>query len=127
MTGLRKGNRFRFTLQWGIDTQERSAAGEFLERLGNKKSDIVVTAIWEYLQRHPEAMAPEARLKVTAQPVYNRKQMVSEIKGIVKAYLEETRLAIPVSGETDQRENKSAELSEDDLNSMLENLDMFDL
>lgn len=42
-------NKFRFSLQWGNDTEEKARAGELLERMGNKKSEFVVLAVTEYL------------------------------------------------------------------------------
>lgn len=65
MTNLRKDDKYRFSFQWGSDTQERIAAGDFLEKLGNKKSDFIVLAIWEYLQRHPEAVVLGTKIKIT--------------------------------------------------------------
>ena len=44
MKDLRKADKYRFSLQWSGNTQERVAAGELLEKLGNKKSDFIVLA-----------------------------------------------------------------------------------
>ena len=58
MKALRRDDRFRFSLQWSADTEEKAKVGAFLERLGNKKSDFIVLAVVEYLQRHPEMEIP---------------------------------------------------------------------
>lgn len=123
---MRKGNRFRFTLQWAADSQERNAAGEFLERLGNKKSDVIVMALWEYLQQHPEAAAPDARIKITAQPILSKEQILSEVKEMIRTYIAEMRPALSDSSEIITRGNPLNAVSEDDLNVMLENLDVFE-
>ena len=123
MRTLRKDNRFRFTLQWSADTQERVAAGEFLERLANKKSDVIVLALWEYLERHPEAMAPDAQIKITTQPIYDRAQILAELKGMVRSYVNEVIPSLPLSSNPTESEPV---LSADDLDSMLDNLDVFE-
>lgn len=123
---LRKDNRFRFSLQWGNDTQERVLAGEFLEKLGNKKSDFIVMAIWEYLQQHPEAMAPGTKIKIMTQPLFSREQVLSEVRDLVRAYVEEAKLAIPADNTSSAQEAKQTGPSADDLNDMLENLAVFE-
>ena len=51
---MKKDGKYRFSLQFGSETEAEQMAGEFLERLGNKKSTIVVAAINEYLASHPQ-------------------------------------------------------------------------
>ena len=115
---LRKDDKYRFSLQWSGDTQERVAAGELLEKLGNKKSDFIVLAIWEYIQQHPEAIAPGVKIRIT-----------SPNKNAVRAYMEEnhaTPLTLVDTDSTDAGSEKTTGcLSEDDLNDMLENLSVF--
>lgn len=119
---MRKGSNFRFTLQWGSDTRERISAGEFLERLGNKKSDFIVMAICEYLQRHPEIMAPEAKIKIATQPVFSKEQVLSEVKDMIRDYMEKMMPSMPAAGES----GLSSGPSDDDLNDMLDNLNVFE-
>ena len=42
---MKKDGKYRFTLQFSSDTEEQIRAGELLERLGNKKSAIIVEAL----------------------------------------------------------------------------------
>ena len=51
-----KDGKFRFTLQFGMNTQEELQAGKLLEQLGKRKSPIVVAALNEYLANHPELL-----------------------------------------------------------------------
>ena len=53
---MKTGDAYRFTLSWQKDTEERSIAGEFLEKLGNKKSKFIVQLICDYIAAHPEAV-----------------------------------------------------------------------
>ena len=46
---MKKGNVYRFSLQFSADTEPGICAGELLERLGNKKSALVVKALNEFI------------------------------------------------------------------------------
>ena len=51
---MKKNGKYRFTLQFGMDTEAEIRAGEILEKLGNKKSKILIAALNEYASNHPE-------------------------------------------------------------------------
>lgn len=55
-----KNGKYRYTLQFGMETVEEQRAGELLEHLGNKKSPIIVAALNEYLDQHPELSSGKA-------------------------------------------------------------------
>ena len=58
-----KDGKFRFTLQFGMTTQEELQAGKLLEQLGKRKSPIVVAALNEYLVNHPELIEGETKIR----------------------------------------------------------------
>lgn len=122
---MRKGDKYRFSLQWTADTQEGIAAGEFLNRLGNKKSDIVVMAVWAYLQAHPE-LASTAEIKITTQTIFAKDQMQKELTRIVDTYMKKHLHEVLKSPPIEQQEHEDILISEDDLNNMLDNLSVFD-
>ena len=66
---MRKDRRYRFTLQFAMDSEENIRAGELLERLGNKKSRVVVAALNALADDHPELESEKAELKLTFQSV----------------------------------------------------------
>ena len=45
---------YRFSLQFAANSPEYIQAGETLESLKHKKSDFIVRAVCEYLERHPD-------------------------------------------------------------------------
>ncbi len=45
----------------------RSLFGDLLEKLKNRKSDLIVQAVWEYIGNHPEVMAENAKIVITVQ------------------------------------------------------------
>ena len=51
---MKKDGKYRFSLQFGADSEEQVKAGELLERLGNKKSAVVVAALNDYLNSNPD-------------------------------------------------------------------------
>ena len=58
-----KDGKFRFTLQFGMTTQEELQAGKLLEQLGKRKSPVVVAALNEYLENHPEFHLGETKIQ----------------------------------------------------------------
>ena len=77
---MRRDDRFRFSLQWSADTEEKAKVGALLERLGNKKSDFIVLAVVEYLQRHPEMEMSGAKIKIITSEKQSRKKMQKVVK-----------------------------------------------
>jgi len=63
---MRTKNGFRFSLQFPAGTAEQQQAGEFLERIGSKKSSVVVQALTDYLQKYPDLLDAGGTIQVTA-------------------------------------------------------------
>ena len=63
---MRKNGKYRFTLQFPAETEEQIRAGELLERLGNRKSAVIIAALDEYLQAHPALQNPKCKVEVNA-------------------------------------------------------------
>lgn len=61
---MKKDGKYRFSLQFGSETDEEYRAGEFLEHLGNKKSAVIIAALNEYLLSHPELQSPYCKIEV---------------------------------------------------------------
>ena len=126
MKDLRKGDRYRFSLQWKADTQESTAVGAFLEKLGNKKSDFIVKVTWDYLQSHPEMMNPVAKIAINTQAVFSRVQLQEEIRSMLDAYMSEYQAGMPKLPVAEQQKREAPILDDDDINDMLDNLNIFD-
>ena len=106
---MRRDDKFRFSLGWSRDTAEKIAVGDLLERLKNRKSDLVVQAVWEYIGNHPEVMTEDAK-----------------IQSMIDASLEKLKTTLKLQLEQGQPEDASGP-SEKDLDDMLKNLDIFNL
>lgn len=110
---------YRFNLQFPADTQEHIRVGEVLERLGKRKSSLVVAALGEYLDRHPQWETPEVRVKIEQQSAMSREKL----EELVRRLVEEKLASLPVSSqETDPAVEEELD---SDISQMLENLELF--
>jgi len=103
-----------------MDTQEQILAGEFLNKLKNKKSRFLIHLICEYLQTNPEAMNAKETLKLIVETTPVGDALASMIRSIVQNEL---------AGKTMQNITPVIEkLPTDDdsgIDDMLGNLDIF--
>ena len=83
---VKKPDKYRFTLQWGAGSAEKVQAGEFLKSLGNKKSEIIVAAIVEYLHNHPEAVSAGRKPKIIIKASYTDERLREMVGEMVASY-----------------------------------------
>ena len=79
-------DKYRFSLQWGVDTAEKVQAGEFLESLVNKKSEFVMIAVLEYLCNHPEVMSAGRKPQIVVNASYTKEQLKAMIHEMMADY-----------------------------------------
>ena len=119
---MKKDGKYRFSLQFGADTEPDIRAGEFLEILGNKKSAVVVAALNDYLDRNPELLFRRDNLiiRIEKANMVNRDELEDIIHRIIKEHLacvnSGTHLPVTAENEDTLRE---------DIALMLDNLDLF--
>lgn len=127
MTALLRDDRYRFSLQWSADTEEKVRVGSLLERMGNKTSDFIVMAIMDYLQRHPDTDIPGTKIKITCHPVHTKEQLRAMVQDLVKSSMNELMQGKTVASVED---NQYSEMppgpSEQDIDAMLASLKLFD-
>jgi hypothetical protein len=118
----KKTDKYRFSLQWATDTEEKIQAGDFLESLGNRKSEFIIMAVTDYLIRNPEAIFNGRKHKIVVKQNFT----IKHIRAILADMLEERSrhfektpyLSInPVSESLD---------NDIDIDEMLNYLDMFE-
>ena len=120
---MRANEKFRFSLQWRADTAERIQAGELLERLENKKSELVVAAIDEYIQAHPEMLTASEKTQIVVKASIPKEQIEAYIRNILDEKLAGGTLL--TRAEPNISDSGSVVSSEDDITEMLKNLDLF--
>ena len=82
-------NKFRFSLQWGPDSEEKVQAGRLLEKLGNKKSEFIVLAVTEYIREHPEVVSTDGKISITVQPTQTADQLQAMVREMAMAAVTE--------------------------------------
>lgn len=127
MTALFRDDRYRFSLQWSADTEEKVRVGSLLERMGNKKSDFIVMAVMDYLQRHPDTDIPGTKIKITYHPVHTKEQLLAMVRDMVRSSMSELMNGkTVVSAEDNQYSEMPPGPSEQDIDAMLASLKLFD-
>ena len=117
---MKKNGKYRFTLQFSCDTDEQINAGELLERLGNKKSYIVVAALYEYIAMHPELNDKKSKIEINVLSNYDRSYIEKIIRSVVDEKISNLNLEKSVHS-TDVNQ----EISEENINQMLDYLNLF--
>lgn len=123
-----KDDKYRFSLGWGRDTAEKIAVGDFLEKLKNHKSDLIVQAVWEYIGNHPEVTEKNAKIVIAVQSTPTDEQAIARLQSMIDASVERLRDRIKLQivqekqGGLDIPEGPN----EQDLDDMLDNLTIFD-
>jgi len=80
---VRTPDGYRFGLQFKDSSDAHHQVGEFLESLGNKKSEIVVTAMIEYIKAHPEVLNKDNPVKIIAAFGYSEETLRAEIEALL--------------------------------------------
>lgn len=125
---MRRDDKYRFSLSWGRDTAEKIAVGDLLEKLKNRKSDLIVQAVWEYIGNHPEVMAENAKIVITVQSTPTDEQTLAQIQRMIDASLERLKdsMKFQIQQEKQVEQVAPTVLNQKDLDDMLDNLTIFD-
>lgn len=100
---MKKDGKYRYTLQFGSETDEEYRAGELLESLGNKKSAVIIAALNEYLASHPELQSPYCKIEVKVGSNYNQEKM----EQIIRTIVEEKMAMLQLSGTAPREQSRS--------------------
>lgn len=125
---MRRDDKYRFSLGWGRDTAEKIAVGDLLEKLKNRKSDLIVQAVWEYIGNHPEVMAENARIVITVQSTPTDEQTIAMIQSMIDAAVKKLKDSMKSQIEQEKQSAQVAPMgpNQQDLDDMLDNLTIFD-
>ena len=125
---MRRDDKYRFSLSWGRDTAEKIAVWDLLEKLKNRKSDLIVQAVWEYIGNHPEVMAENAKIVITVQSTPTDEQTLAKIQQMIDASVERLKdsMKFQIQQEKQVEQVAPTVLNQKDLDDMLDNLTIFD-
>ena len=118
---MKTNDKYRFSLQWSAENTEKVQAGDFINSLGNRKSEFIVTAVTEYISAHPEVQINGQKPQVLIKPCFTH----AELEEMVRAIIAEN-----VSNTSPQKLVKVDAVAEPvpdeaDIAAMLNNLDAF--
>ena len=116
-----RDGKYRYTIQFGMETEAEKQAGTFLERLGNRKSPVIIAAINEYLQNHPELSASQGSVQFNISGVDPR---MLEMK-IRKLIEERLGSGAPIPAQLEENPPEAAKQVSNDILDMLSDLDCF--
>jgi len=114
---MRTEKGYKITLQFPAKTLEQRQAGEFLERLGSKKSRVVVQALTDYLQKHPDLLENGGTIHVDAVAGLSKE----EVRNIIREEL--ARHNPPLLPETADAPIGASQ--EDTIDLLLDNIGLF--
>ena len=120
---MKQNGKYRFSLQFKADSNANIAAGELLERLGNRKSAVVVAALNDYISVHPEIAAGATRISVRIESEVKRESL----EEMIRALIDEKIAALQMQSNTAPPyidEQVQGDLS-NDIEAMISNLDLF--
>lgn len=119
---MKKDGKYRFSLQFPAESESQVNAGELLERLGNRKSSVVVAALNEYLASHPELSAPGVKIHVRVEAGIDR----ARLEAMIRSIIDERAVTTVNRGDEQDDIDKPANTLDKDIAAMISNLEIFD-
>ena len=120
---MKDGSFYRYNIKFPGKTELEIRAGEFLETLGRKKSSVIITALNEYLDHHPE-------LSDGSHPHINISSLsLPELEHKIQSMIEEKLAGIALSAAPSPSTcfEDSSEAVSKDIMEMISDLDLFTL
>lgn len=117
---MKSGDSYRFTLSWGMQTEDGILAGEFLEALGNKKSRFLTKLIADYVRTHPDGMDVDGTIRVVLESSDAGQHLIEKVKALVLAELEGKILLQPSQSTPQEQPPEENDIA---VSFMLDNLD----
>ncbi|MBD5092876.1 MAG: hypothetical protein HDT26_01065 [Subdoligranulum sp.] len=130
---MKKDGKYRYSLQFGADSEEEVRAGELLERLGNKKSVVIIAALNAYIASHPDLKNAHSKIEVQVDFGQGRTRIEEIVRSVVEEKLRSLQLQNDMPPTTAPvapiapivPDEKTVELLEADVAQMLDNLNLF--
>ena len=118
---MKQDGMYRYCIQFRAHTESEIRAGELLEKLGRKKSAVIIAALLEYMENHPE-LTDGDKSRVTVNTV-----SLDALEAHISRLIEEKLrgMELPPRGESFPHEQ--AEEVSQDIMDMLDDLNLFNM
>jgi len=100
---VKTSDGYRFCLKFRVLSDAHWQVGDYLESLGNKKSEVVVTAMIEYLKAHPEALNKDNPVRVIAAYGLSEETLTAKIEAMVWQLTDGLNVNVPGNSQPDGR------------------------
>ena len=118
---MKKDDLYRYCIQFPGKSEAEKRAGDFLEMLGRRKSTVIIAALNEYLDHHPEIGAANVDHRVSISTV-----SMGQVEAKIRELIEEKLAGLQVVGTSDSVpvSNHIDEVSQDIID-MIGDLELF--
>lgn len=122
---MKKGGVYRYSLQFDDKTLVNRQVGEFLERMGNRKSKVIVAAVLDFMRAHPEFLSIKTKVDIHLTALAPDTDLRTLVEDLISEKLANVSFQISAPA---QEQVQTEEMPDDeDVSSMLDKLGIFGL
>lgn len=122
---MKKGGVYRYSLQFDDKTLVNRQVGEFLERMGNRKSKVIVAAVLDFMRAHPEFLSIKTKVDIHLTALAPDTDLRTLVEDLISEKL--ANVSFQVSAPAQELEQTGEMPDDEDVSSMLDNLGIFGL
>ena len=115
---MKNESQYRFNLQFVARSADERRVGEFLSTLGRRKSAVIIAAVIDYLENHPELSFESSRIRVST-------VSADQLETRIRAIIDEKLSALPVKQSNTSEVSIDLDPSSTDIVDMLDDLELF--
>lgn len=115
---------YRFSLQFRASSPAYIRAGETLEQLKNKKSDFIVKAVCEYLERHELEAGKAVQIHIRRE-LFRRDELEKMVRSMIQQYVSTVGQVHPPDVQPQRPPAVPQQTVDAAVSMMLDNLDEF--
>lgn len=122
---MKKGGVYRYSLQFDDKTLVNRQVGEFLERMGNRKSKVIVAAVLDFMRAHPEFLSIKTKVDIHLTALAPDTDLRTLVEDLISEKLANVSFQISAPA---QEQTQTEEMPDDeDVSSMLDKMGIFGL
>lgn len=122
---MKKGGVYRYSLQFDDKTLVNRQVGEFLERMGNRKSKVIVAAVLDFMRAHPEFLSIKTKVDIHLTALAPDTDLRTLVEDLISEKL--ANVSFQISAPAQELEQTEEMPDDEDVSSMLDNLGIFGL